>query len=381
MTRVARRAARAVGRRVVLVTFAFSEGAIVLSCVAATVGSKGALTFLLLLCLAMVSRGYAFLRRRIATRWSRVPIAPPYRTRPALERSVHGWYWTGFDYHKRRWYARISLWFNWLVKDPATYRDLLWLVLDPPVGGVLAVLAPLRWHGRWTRLLLGPTAGARLRQRVDRLTETRSDAADAQAAELRRIERDLHDGAQARLVATGIALGAIEHLMDRDPAAAKVLVAKARETSAAALAELRDLVRGIHPPVLAERGLTDAVRALALDSPLKVEVTVDLPGRPEQPVESAAYFAVAEALANVGKHAKARRVRIGMSHDGRALRITVADDGRGGADPAAGGGLRGIARRLGTFDGVLAVSSPPGGPTDVTMEIPCVLSSPRTSTC
>jgi signal transduction histidine kinase len=378
---VVRWAARAVGRRLVLVAFALAEFGICLACLALTVGARGVLTFPLLVGLVLVSRRCATLRRRIATRWSRVPIGSPYRDRPALERSAHGWWWTGYDYHKRRWYAQVSLWFNWFGKDPATWRDVLWLVLDPPVCAALAVLAPLRWHGHWTRLLLGPTAGSRLRQRVERLTETRSDATDSQAAELRRIERDLHDGAQARLVATGIALGAIEHLMERDPAAAKALVAKARETSAAALAELRDLVRGIHPPVLAERGLADAVHALALDSPLKVDFTAHLPGRPERPVESAAYFAVAEALANAGKHAGARRVRIGLTHDGRVLRVTVADDGRGGADPAAGSGLRGIARRLGTFDGVLTVSSPPGGPTDVTMEIPCVLSSPRTSTC
>jgi signal transduction histidine kinase len=329
-------------------------------------------------------RGAAVARRRIATRWCGVRIDSPYKARPALVRDAHGWYWTGHAYHKRRWSAEFTRWFNWFCRDRANLWDTLWILVDPPISGALAVLAPLRWHGWWTNGLLSPTKGALLRQRVEQLTRTRADATDAQAAELRRIERDLHDGAQARLIATGIALGDIEHLMETDPAAAKAVVVKARETSAAALAELRDLVRGIHPPVLAERGLTDAVRALALDSPLKVAVHADPmldAGRPDQPVESAAYFAVAEALANVAKHARARRVRIDLTHDGRVLRITVADDGRGGADPAAGSGLRGIARRLGTFDGVLTVSSPPGGPTDVTMEIPCVLSSPRTSTC
>jgi signal transduction histidine kinase len=174
---------------------------------------------------------------------------------------------------------------------------------------------------------------------------------------------------------------------------------EARDSSVKALAELRDLVRGVHPPVLADRGLADAVRALALDSPLQVRVTSELPGRPPAPVESAAYFAVSELLANVAKHADAGMVWIDIRHDGGMsgtsgisrtsgtsgtsgmVRIGVTDDGRGGADPARGTGLHGIERRLAAFDGVLAVSSPPGGPTVVNMEIPCALSSPKTSSC
>src|SRR5690606_20792708 len=140
------------------------------------------------------------------------------------------------------------------------------------------------------------------------------------------------------------------------------LLAQARETSATALTELRDLVRGIHPPVLAERGLGDAVRAVALDAPLPVEVTVDLSGRPAAPVESAAYFATVEALANAARHSGASRVAIDIRHADDVLRITVTDDGRGGADPARGTGLLGIKRRLGTFDGTLTIESPPGGP-------------------
>ncbi len=230
--------------------------------------------------------------------------------------------------------------------------------------------------------LLSPPENARLRQRVRQLTETRADAVDAQAAELRRIERDLHDGVQARLVAMGLNLGAAEHLMERDPEAAKALLAQSREASATALRELRGLVRGIHPPVLAERGLSDAVRALAMDCPLRAEVTEDLPGRAEAAVESALYFAVSELLTNAVKHAGAERVWIDLHHNGEALRVQVTDDGAGGADPAApaGSGLCGVERRLGTFDGVLAVSSPRGGPTIVTLELPCALSSPRIST-
>jgi signal transduction histidine kinase len=212
---------------------------------------------------------------------------------------------------------------------------------------------------------------------VARLTETRSDALDVQAAELRRIERDLHDGAQARLVAMGMSLGTIEHLLERDPAKARRLLAEARESSSRALTELRDLVRGIHPPVLAERGLGDAVRALAMASPLATEVSLDLPGRVPAPVESAAYFAISEVLTNAAKHSGARRVWIDVRHEDGMLRIVLTDDGHGGADPSGGTGLRGIERRLGTFDGVLAVNSPAGGPTIVTMELPCELSAPQ----
>jgi signal transduction histidine kinase len=236
-------------------------------------------------------------------------------------------------------------------------------------------------HALWSRVLLAPTAKAELALRVRHLTRTRSDAVDTQAGELRRIERDLHDGAQARLVAMGMSLGAVEHLLDRDPEKARILLAEARETSAKALTELRDLVRGIHPPVLADRGLGDAVRALALDLPMRIEVEVDLPGRLDPPVESAAYFAVSELLANASKHSGAGRVWIDLRHEDGLLRVIVTDDGAGGASLAGGTGLRGIERRIGTFDGVLALNSPQGGPTIVTMELPCASSSPRTSPC
>jgi signal transduction histidine kinase len=234
-------------------------------------------------------------------------------------------------------------------------------------------------YGRWGRTILGPTKKSELTLRVQHLTETRSEAVDASAAELRRIERDLHDGAQARLVAMGMSLGAIEHLLDKDPEKARVLLAETRASSAKALHELRDLVRGIHPPVLADRGIGDAVRSLALDHPLDVEVSADLPARPEPPVESAAYFAVSEILTNAAKHSGASRVWVDMRYEDGMLRISVTDDGRGGATLDGGSGLRGIERRLGTFDGVLALNSPVGGPTIVTLELPCALSSPKTS--
>ncbi|GIE31152.1 histidine kinase [Actinoplanes italicus] len=243
----------------------------------------------------------------------------------------------------------------------------------------LLLAAPLaRLHLWWDRAMLGPTAAAVLAGRVARLHTSRAVTVDAAAAELRRIERDLHDGAQARLIAVGLGLGAVARLIDTDPVRAKQLLTQAQETSATALAELRDLVRGIHPPVLAERGLTDAVRAIALDTPLPVTVDGELPGRLEPAVESAVYFAVCETLANAARVAS--HVILTMSHRDGRLRMVVTDDGPGGADPARGTGLAGIERRLGAFDGDLTLHSPPGGPTVVIMEVPCALSSPKTST-
>ena len=239
----------------------------------------------------------------------------------------------------------------------------------------------LRAYFGLVRSMLAPTGQAELALRVSHLAQTRSETLDSGATEIRRIERDLHDGAQARLVAMGMTLGAAEELIESSPEAARALLIEARESSARALAELRALVRGIHPPVLADRGLADAVRALALDSGLNVEVSGALPGRPQAPVESAAYFAVSELLANVSKHASARQTWIDMRHERGMLRVDVIDDGQGGADPAQGSGLHGIERRLAAFDGILALNSPPGGPTVMTMEIPCALSSPKTSSC
>jgi signal transduction histidine kinase len=215
---------------------------------------------------------------------------------------------------------------------------------------------------------------AALTQRVDRLSRTRTDAANTAVAELRRIERDLHDGAQARLVAVGMSLRAAEQLMASSPEAALALVAEARETSSRALDDLRGLVRGIYPPVLADRGLADAVRALALDAAVTVDTDITVAGEPPMPVAAAVYFGIAEALTNAVRHSGADSVQVGIGYAGGVLRATVADDGAGGADPARGTGLAGVERRLATFDGVLAVSSPPGGPTIVVLEVPCTLS-------
>ncbi|MFJ8826352.1 histidine kinase [Streptomyces sp. NPDC102467] len=263
----------------------------------------------------------------------------------------------------------------------AVMAGLLGLV----VGAAGLWLAPgtVDRHARFVRSTLAPSEQEIMAARITHLAATRSDAVDTSAAELRRIERDLHDGAQARLVAMGMTLDAAEHRLAEDPEAVRVLLAEARASSVAALQELRDLVRGIHPPVLADRGIADAVRSLALLSPLHTEVAVDLEGRPEPPVESAVYFAVAEAVTNAAKHGDAERLWIDIGYDvaRSALSVSVTDDGRGGADPARGSGLAGIERRLATFDGVLAVNSPAGGPTQVSMEVPCALSSPKTTSC
>jgi signal transduction histidine kinase len=216
---------------------------------------------------------------------------------------------------------------------------------------------------------------AALTQRVDRLDRTRSDATSTAVAELRRIERDLHDGAQARLVAVGMSLRAAEQLMPASPEAALALIGEARETSSRALADLRDLVRGIYPPVLADRGLADAVRTLALDTPLTVETDITLSGEPPMPIAAAVYFGIAEIMTNAVRHSGADKVEIGIGYAGGLLRATVTDDGAGGADPSRGTGLAGVERRLATFDGVLAVNSPAGGPTIVAIEVPCELSN------
>ena len=359
-----------------------------------------ALWLLLAPVLLLLFRPMARLSRKLADRWCGVPIAAPYLPQP--------WAGGGKAGLRRR--------LTWLLTDQATWRDLLWVTVNGLVGwilpvvpaavlvlGVTGVFAPyaqgeirllavavalggtwaspwlMRGYGLLASSLLAPTQHAELTLRVHELTQTRSEVLDTGAAEIRRIERDLHDGAQARLVAMGMTLDAAGQIIDTNPEAARALLYEARDASIKALAELRNLVRGIHPPILADRGLADAIRALAMDSPMRIHLASDLHGRASAPIESAAYFAVSELLANVSKHAGARETWIDLRYTDGMLRIGVTDSGQGGADPTRGSGLRGIERRLAAFDGVLAVSSPPGGPTAVTMEIPCELSLPKTS--
>jgi len=206
--------------------------------------------------------------------------------------------------------------------------------------------------------------------RVEQLEVSRAAAIDVQESELRRIERDLHDGAQARLVALGMSLGMAEEKLRTDPEGASALLAEARSGAKEALEELRDLARGIHPPILTDRGLGPAIAALAAHSPVPITISVDAPERPPAAVETAAYFVVAEALANAIKYAGATRIDVRIGRPDGSLVAEVADDGQGGADPA-GHGLAGLEQRIRALEGRLRVASPPGGPTTVRAEIPC----------
>ena len=279
---------------------------------------------------------------------------------------------------RRRWFAVHVAVFSVLVPAEVVIWALTGGGLFWPIGPVLLYAVALATHAR----LLERPPGRRERElmtRVDRLTRTRRGALDAQAQELRRIERDLHDGAQARLVSLGMTLGLAENLLLTDPKAAATLLAEARAGTKAALAELRAVMQSVHPPVLADRGLPGAVQALAFDLAVPVDLECDLPGSAPPAIESAVYFAVAECLANVVKHAQAEHatVRIGYS-DGRLI-ATVGDDGVGGAALGKGTGLGGIAYRLEAFDGIMRITSPPGGPTSILLEVPCALSSPKIS--
>jgi signal transduction histidine kinase len=220
------------------------------------------------------------------------------------------------------------------------------------------------------RLLLGAPPGAELTARIGHLERSRADVVDAAGEERRRLERDLHDGAQQRLVSLAMELGRAKAKFATDPAAAEEIVGQAHEQAKEALAELRNLVRGVHPPVLSDRGLDAALSGLAALSPVPVNVKVMLAERPPGGIEAIAYFVVAEALTNVAKHARATRAAIVVEQRGVMLRVAVHDDGIGGAAPA-GRGLSGLASRAAAVDGRLTVTSPAGGPTTVEVLLPC----------
>jgi signal transduction histidine kinase len=242
----------------------------------------------------------------------------------------------------------------------------IWTILGLVVLFVVVLLAQLAW-----RQLYGDERERELTERVETLTETRRGALDVQAAELRRIERDLHDGAQARLVALSMQLGrAEEGLADRPEIAA--LVRQARAEATAANAELRDLARGIAPPVLTDRGLTAAVESLGTRAPIPVTVDAhELKRRPAPVVESAAYFVVAESLTNVAKHAPGAAAAVVLRLDDEVLDLTIADDGPGGADVTAGSGLDGLRRRVAALDGEMKIVSPAQGGTRIEVRLPC----------
>ncbi|WP_190121035.1 sensor histidine kinase [Streptomyces inusitatus] len=300
------------------------------------------------------------------------------------------------------------------VGDPGTHRDLIWGAAQLLYGMVLLYAAMILWapallvdgfwygmagrepvalplitrladlQARLSRTLLLPSPRARLAERIEQLTVTRADAVAAQGAELRRIERDLHDGAQAHLVALSMRLGLARRAYDKDPTTALRLLEQAQDQAESALTELRHVVRGIHPPILTDRGLAGAVRALAAGSGL--DVTVDTGGAEDGPrapaaVEAAAYFVVAETLTNAAKHSGSDRAEVRLRRGPGRLWISVRDEGRGGATESGAGaktgsagggsGMLGMRRRVAALDGTVQVTSPSGGPTVIEVELPC----------
>ncbi|MGW6927145.1 histidine kinase [Streptomyces sp. NPDC054950] len=290
------------------------------------------------------------------------------------------------------------------VGDPGTLTDLRWLGAYYVYGWLTVLMLPL-WPagllvdgvrrsllGRealvlpllvrladleagWSAALLSPSPKALLASRVEQLTATRADAVAAHGAELRRIERDLHDGAQARLVALSMRIGLAQRAYGADPDTARKLLTDAQDQAEEALTELRHVVRGIHPPILTDRGLEGAVRALAGSSGLGVTVRTDgLPDGPRAPaaVEAAAYFVIAEALTNAAKYSGSDRAEVVLARSRTGLSVRVRDEGCGGVDEGAGSGLLGMRRRVAALDGTVRVSSPVGGPTVIEVELPCV---------
>ncbi|KUN08823.1 histidine kinase [Streptomyces yokosukanensis] len=271
------------------------------------------------------------------------------------------------------------------LKDPVGWRTLLYDVIRLPWGILtfctvlisLIVLWPaLPYLARglanvdrfMVRGLLSPSD--ELERRIAELESDRGVVVDTAAADLRRIERDLHDGAQARLVNLAMGLGLAKEKLLEDPDSAAEMVAEAHGEVKLALQELRDLARGIHPAVLTDRGLDAALSSVASRCTVPVKVTVDLPDRPAPAIEGIAYFTVSELLQNISKHSRARSASVDVWRTEDRLLIQVQDDGRGGARLEGGTGMRGLADRLGAVDGLFVLDSPPGGPTVVTAELP-----------
>jgi signal transduction histidine kinase len=246
------------------------------------------------------------------------------------------------------------------------------------VGGIVfLIVTPWVVHGLAVmdrgliRGLLGADRNAQLQRRVTQLEVSKSASLDVAEAERTRIERDLHDGVQPRLVVAAMDLGlAREKAAGTDPEVV-ALIERAQDETKQAIAELRELVRGIHPAVLTDRGLDAALSSLAARCPVPVTVQVNLDERPPAPVESAAYFIVAESLTNIAKHSDAKHARVNVNRDDGMLRVEVTDDGRGGARTEPGGGLVGLADRVRSLEGTFRVASPEGGPTTILAELPC----------
>ncbi len=249
-----------------------------------------------------------------------------------------------------------------------------------PIAGIGLALLPFvvlgtRWmgsvHGRFARGMLGPTRADELAIEAERLQSSRARGVEAAEAERRRIERDLHDGAQQRLVAVAMGLGRAKSKMDSDPEGAAELIAEAHADAKLAIKELRDLARGIYPSVLGDRGLDAALSALAARVPIEVELQVNVEPRPPTSVESAAYFTVGEALTNITKHSQATKATVKVNRVETGVLVEITDNGQGGAELKPGGGLAGLADRAATIDGVVVVVSPTGGPTVIRAELPC----------
>ncbi|MFF4217330.1 MULTISPECIES: sensor histidine kinase [Streptomyces] len=278
--------------------------------------------------------------------------------------------------------------FPWMwsaLKDPVGWRTTLYGFIRLPWGVLTFALTLCLLFVGWPLLgyaargmtnldramvrgLLSPSS--ELERRIAELEEDRGVVVDTAAADLRRIERDLHDGAQARLVALAMGLGLAKEKVLEDPEAAARMVDEAHGEVKLALQELRDLARGIHPAVLTDRGLDAALSSVAARCTVPVSVSVDLDERPAPAIEGIAYFTVSELLQNVSKHSRARTAEVELWRKGRRLLIQVRDDGQGGASTSSGSGLAGLAERLGSVDGLFAVESPAGGPTVVTAELP-----------
>ncbi|WP_079179066.1 histidine kinase [Streptomyces humi] len=408
---VVRQAGRATGRLVLAAATAFGSYLFITVLLLTAVGTVAVVGAFLLPETVLLVRRIAGAKRRQTAVWTGREIPEVYlpltgtvreRVRTALRDPG-----TRTDF---RWMAACYL-YGWLP----VLMVPLWpagLVVDGVWCGLLrrrAVVLPLIGRladldAAWSTALLRPSPKARLTERVEELTQTRAGAIAAHAAELRRIERDLHDGTQARLVSLSMRIGLAKRACDRDPGSVRRLLSEAQDLAEEALTELRHVVRGVHPPILTDRGLVGAVRALAASSALEVAVRVDGladAARAPAAVEAAAYFVVAESLTNSAKHSGAPTAEVRLTRVPRGLRVRVRDEGRGGADergtggtePGAplvsgdpggvcagarrgsvgvGTGLPGMRRRVAALDGTTTVSSPVGGPTVIEVELPCV---------
>jgi len=383
MGKTMRRAVRATGHLLLAAAMAFGVWIFVCVLLITAVGTLVLVGAWLLPETVLLIRRIAGAKRKTTAAWTGVRIPEAYQPLTGTTRER----------------------FRTAVHDPGTLTDFRWMVAYYLYGALVLVALPLWplglvvdgvWSGLlrqqpvvlplivriadleadWSTALLKPSPKAVLARRVEELAATRADAISAHGAELRRIERDLHDGAQARLVALSMRIGLAKRAYDRDPEAARKLLDDAQDQAEQALTELRQVVRGIHPPILSDRGLVGAVRALAASSGLRVSIEdegLDEGVRAPAAVEAAAYFVVAESLTNAAKHSGSPRAEVRLTRTRRGLRVRVSDvEGSGGADEGGGSGLLGMRRRVAALDGTVDVSSPAGGPTVIEVELPCV---------